>query len=223
MVKLIILATSNKNKIREFKEILKDYDIEIKPVSDFGPIPQPVEDGKTFDDNAYKKAFHTARILGIPSIADDSGLCVEALDGKPGVLSARYAGHDASDEDNCKKLLFEIKDHENRNAKFVCNLSIAVPSGPALTYEAECHGKIIDELRGDNGFGYDPLFFVEEFGKTFAELNSEEKNSISHRGKALREFKEELPKVLKWLDQRLFEERPPKPDHNQYLDNDWSS
>ena len=98
-----------------------------------------------------------------------------------------------------------------------------MPSGPALTYEAECHGIIIDELRGDNGFGYDPLFYMEDFGKTFAELDPSQKNSVSHRGKALNEFKAELPKVLKWLEQRTLEEKPPKPDHEEFKDNDWSS
>lgn len=222
MVNIIVLATTNKNKIREFREILKDFEVEIKALSDFGPIPEAIEDGATFDENAYKKAHHTARVLGLPAIADDSGLVVDALNGAPGVYSARYAGEDATDDKNCEKLLSELSGKTNRNAKFVCNLSIAVPSGPALTYEAECEGVILEEKRGTSGFGYDPLFYFEEFGKTFAELDMAEKNKVSHRGKALTEFKQELPKVMKWLEQRLFEEKPPKPDHSEFENNDWS-
>lgn len=222
MINMIVLATSNKNKVKEFREMLKDFNVELKSLSDFGPIPEVIEDGETFEENAYKKAHQTARVLGLPAIADDSGLVVEALAGAPGVYSARYAGENATNQENCEKLLTEIKEHKNRNAKFVCSLSIAVPSGPALSYEAECKGTILDEKRGESGFGYDPLFFFEEYGKTFAELSMEEKNKVSHRGKALEEFKSELPKVVKWLEQRLFEEKPSKPDHSQFENNDWS-
>lgn len=223
MVTMLVLATRNKNKVKEFKEILKDFSVELRSLDDFGPIPEAVEDGDTFDDNAYKKAHHTARVLGLPAIADDSGLVVEALDGQPGVHSARYSGPDATDEENCEKLLQEMKGVTNRKAHFACVLSIAVPSGPALTYEATCEGVILDEKRGKSGFGYDPLFYFEEFDKTFAELPMEQKNKVSHRGKALEEFKQELPQVMKWLEQRLFEEKPPKPDHDQFTDNDWST
>lgn len=223
MLSIIVLATSNKNKIKEFREILKEFPVELKSLEDFGPIPEAIEDGATFDENAYKKAHHTAKILGIPAIADDSGLSVDGLGGKPGVYSARYAGPNATDEQNCEKLLEELRGTENRKAHFTCVLSVAVPSGPALTYEATCDGIILDEKRGESGFGYDPLFYFEEFDKTFAELSMEEKNKVSHRGKALREFQNELPKVLKWLEQRLIEEKPPKPDHDQFMDNDWSS
>ena len=222
MKRLIVLATSNINKIKEFKSILKDFPVEIRSVSDFGPIPSPVEDGNTFDDNAYKKAFHTARILGLPAIADDSGLVVNALNGEPGVFSARYAGVNANDNDNTNKLLDKLRNIKDRRAYFQCVLSIAVPSGPALTYEGRCDGIIIDEKRGDQGFGYDPVFYFEKYGKTFAELTLKEKNTVSHRGKALAELKSEFDKVLKWIDQRLLEEKPPKPDHKQFLNNDWS-
>ena len=222
MVSMIVLATRNKNKVREFREILQGFPVELKSLDDFGPLPEVVEDGKTFDDNAYKKALHTARVLGLPAIVDDSGLVVDALDGAPGVVSARYAGENATDEENCSKLLDALNGIANRKAHFMCVISIAVPSGPALTYEASCDGVILQEKRGTSGFGYDPLFYFEEFGKTFAELSMAEKNSVSHRGKALAEFKSELPQVIKWLEQRLFEEKPPKPDHNEFLDNDWS-
>lgn len=223
MSKIIVLATSNTHKIREFKSLLQDFPIEIRAVSDFGPIPSPVEDGLTFDDNAYKKAHHTARILGLPAIADDSGLVVHALNGEPGVFSARYAGENSTDDENTYKLLEKMKRIKDRRAFFKCVLSIAVPSGPALTYEGQCDGTIIEEKRGKEGFGYDPVFYVEKLGKTFAELTLKEKNLLSHRGRALAELRLEFDKVLKWLNQRLLEEKAQKPDHNQFLDNDWSS
>ncbi len=222
MLTMLVIATTNQNKLKEFKDILKDLDIEVRSLADFGPIPEIVEDGATFDDNAYKKAHQTARILGLPTIADDSGLVVDALDGAPGVYSARYSGEDATDEENVAKLLSELKGVDNRKAKFQCVLSIAVPSGPALTYEGSCEGTIIDERRGDNGFGYDPVFYFEEFDKTFAELSMDEKNKVSHRGKALAQVKGEVQQIKKWLEQRLLEEKPPKPDHSEFENNDWS-
>jgi XTP/dITP diphosphohydrolase len=222
MSKIIVLATTNKNKIEEFKNILEGFKVEIRSVSEFGPIPPAVEDGLTFDENAYKKAYHTARILGLPAIADDSGLVVPALNGEPGVFSARYAGETASDAENTRKLLEKLKGQKDRRAYFQCVLSLAVPSGPALTYEGQCHGMITDEPRGQGGFGYDPVFLFEEYDKTFAELSLEEKNIISHRGKAMAEFKSEIDKILKWLEQRLLEEKPPKPDHSLFSHNDWS-
>jgi len=185
MVDIIVLATTNKNKIKEFREMVKEFPVEIRSVGDFGPIPECIEDGETFEENAYKKALHTAKILGLPAISDDSGLEVEALGGAPGVYSARYAGASATDEENCEKLLKEMKGQTNRKAAFQCVLSIAVPSGPALTYEGTCEGTILEEKQGDSGFGYDPLFFYEPFNKSFAECGMEEKNKVSHRGKAL--------------------------------------
>lgn len=222
MVSMIVLATRNKNKIEEFREILKEFPVELRSLDDFGPIPEAVEDGKTFDENAYKKALHTAKILGIPAISDDSGLSVHALNNKPGVYSARYAGENATDEQNCEKLLKELEGVNDRSAHFECVISIAVPAGPALTYEGRCEGTILSEKRGTSGFGYDPLFYFEKYGKTFAELTMDEKNKVSHRGKALAELKSEIPQILKWLEQRLLEEKPPKPDHEKFMDNDWS-
>lgn len=222
MLKILVLATNNDNKVKEFKRITADFDIEIKSLSDFGPLPPVVEDGDTFEENAYKKAYHIARVLGLPAIADDSGLVVEALGGAPGVYSARYAGVNASDDDNIDKLLREMKTVSNRKAYFQCVLSIAVPSGPALTYEGRCNGQISHERQGTDGFGYDPVFLCDTFKKTFAELTMDEKNTVSHRGLALQEFRAEIDKVIKWLEIRLEEEKPEKPDHNQFLDNDWS-
>jgi XTP/dITP diphosphohydrolase len=197
---IIVLATTNQGKTREINELLKGFPVEIKNLNDFGPIPEVIEDGKTFDDNAYKKASFTARVLGYPAMADDSGLCVEALDGAPGVWSARYAGENATDTDNVNKMLDDLKNKENRNASFKCVISIAVPTGAALTYEGECQGVITQEPVGDNGFGYDPLFFYPEFNKTFAQLSIQEKGSVSHRGKALKEIADEMDKIIEWID-----------------------
>ena len=219
---IIVLATRNAGKMKEFQQLLHGFPVELKNLNDFGPIPEVEEDGKTFDDNAYKKAAFTAKVLGLPAIADDSGLVVKALAGAPGVKSARYAGEKASDEENIAKLLQEMREETDRRAAFECVISIAVPSGPALTYEGRCEGEITKEPRGKSGFGYDPVFYYPEFGKTFAELNSQEKNRVSHRGKALQEVAAEFSKILTWLEARLAESKPPKPDHRQFMHNDWS-
>ena len=199
----LVIATRNKGKTTEIREMLKDFPVEIKNLDDFGPIPQLEEDGETFDENAYKKASFASRILGFPALADDSGLIVEALNGAPGVHSARYAGKHATDEQRCMKLLQEMEGKTNRRAVFECVISIAVPTGKALTYEARCEGLITDKLIGSNGFGYDPVFYYPPLGKTFAELTPNEKNRISHRGKAFKELQEELDKVLIWIDQNM--------------------
>jgi len=197
---ILVLASTNKGKTRELKDRLRGYPVEIKDLSDFGPIPEVIEDGETFDDNAYKKASFTARILGYPALADDSGLCVPALDGAPGVYSARYAGENATDQDNVDKLLESMKNEENRKAAFECVISIAVPPGAALTYEGRCEGVLTREPAGNNGFGYDPLFFFPELNKTFAQLSMAEKANVSHRGKALQEITQEMDKILDWID-----------------------
>lgn len=222
MPQIIVLATRNQGKVKEFAEMLKDFPVEIKGLADFGPIPEAVEDGATFDDNAYKKASFTAKVLGLPAMADDSGLTVEALGGAPGVYSARYAGDKATDNDNIAKLLKEMEGQANRKAAFECVISLAVPAGPALTFEGRCEGEILTAPRGEDGFGYDPVFFCPTLGKTFAEASMEEKNRVSHRGKAVAQVAAEFNQVLKWLEQRLFEEKPEKPDHTQFEHNDWS-
>jgi XTP/dITP diphosphohydrolase len=209
---ILVLASTNPGKTREIRDLLKDFPLDIKNLTDFGPIPPVVEDGATFDDNAYKKAAFTARVLGYPAMADDSGLCVEALDGAPGVKSARYAGDDATDADNVARLLKELAPHDNRNAAFECVISIAVPTGAALTYEGRCEGIITREPAGDNGFGYDPLFFFPKFGKTFAQVPMEQKAQVSHRGTALKQVAQEMDKILEWIDINMprFEQVPCK-------------
>lgn len=175
----------------------------IKNLDDFGSIPPIEEGGATFDENAYEKASFTAKVLGLPALADDSGLVVDALGGAPGVHSARYAGPNATDAENNAKLLREMEGRANRVAAFVCVISVAVPSGAALTYEGRCEGLISEVPAGESGFGYDPLFYYPPFNRTFAELSVEEKNRISHRAKALGELKKEFEKVLVWIRQRL--------------------
>jgi XTP/dITP diphosphohydrolase len=204
---LLVVATRNRGKSREIREFLRDFPVDIKDLNDFGPIPEAIEDGDTFEANAYKKASFTAKVIGFPALADDSGLEVEALGGEPGVRSARYAGPQASDEENNRKLLAALSGMSNRKARFCCVLSLAVPSGPALTYEAACEGVIAGDPRGHNGFGYDPLFFYPPMEKTFGEMTLEEKSKVSHRGKALTELKKEFEKVFQWLNRRFEEER----------------
>ncbi len=203
---ILVVATRNRGKSEEIRSFLKDFPIEIKDLNDFGPIPEAVEDGNTFDDNAYKKASFTAKVLGLPALADDSGLEVNALGGAPGVFSSRYAGANASDGQNNAKLLAEMEKIEDRGARFCCVISLAMPSGPALTYEATCEGTILDSPRGKGGFGYDPLFYYPPEEKSFAEMSLEEKSKVSHRGKALAELKREFSRVLKWLEMRQQEE-----------------
>lgn len=202
----LILATRNQGKISEFKELLSGFDVDIRSLNDFGPIPAVEEDGDTFEENAYKKAHFTAKALGFPALADDSGLVVPALGGEPGVRSARYGGDEANDLENNLKLLKAMAGVTNRMALFQCVIAIAVPRGPALIYEGKCEGEIADKMEGDQGFGYDPLFYYPSLKKTFAQMSLEEKNQVSHRGKAMAELRQEFDKVLIWLRQRLAEE-----------------
>ncbi|MDP3285234.1 MAG: XTP/dITP diphosphatase, partial [Desulfobacterales bacterium] len=199
----LVIATRNSGKTAEIEDLLKNFPVKIKNLKDFGPISQIEEDGNTFDENAYKKVSFASRALGFPALADDSGLVVEALSGAPGILSARYGGEKATDEERCEKLLCEMKGKSNRKAAFECVISIAVPTGHALTYEGRCEGLIAEKPSGINGFGYDPVFYYPPFNKTFAEMSMVEKSQVSHRGKALRELKSEFNKVLIWISQNM--------------------
>jgi XTP/dITP diphosphohydrolase len=199
----IVVATRNIGKLKEIRSLLKDFPVILKSLDDFGPIPEIEEDGETFDENAYKKASFTSRILGIPAIADDSGLVVRALNGEPGVHSARYGGDNLTDMDRCSLLLKNMNQHAERQAAFECVISIAVPTGAALTYEARCEGVIQDHPKGENGFGYDPVFYFPPLEKTFAEMSLDEKNRISHRGKALLEIKNDFDKILIWIRHQM--------------------
>ena len=202
----IVLATGNKGKIAEIQDLLIDFPVSIKYLSDFGSIPPVVEDGDTFEENAYKKASQVARVIGLPALADDSGLCVTALGGLPGVRSARYGGKGLDDMERSARLLRAMVGKNDRTAFFECVISIAVPTGQALTYEARCEGLIAQAPAGDNGFGYDPIFHFPPLQKTFAQLNREEKSHISHRGKALSELRSEFEKVLTWIRMHIPEE-----------------
>lgn len=197
----LVLATRNPGKTKEMGELLTGFPVVIKNLDDFGPIPEIEEDGSTFEENAYKKASFTAKVLGLPALADDSGLAVHALDGAPGIYSARYAGPGATDEENNTKLLADMAGRTDRSATFICVISIAVPCGVALTYEGRCEGTIANAPQGTDGFGYDPLFYYPPMGKSFAELSPGEKNAVSHRGKALSEVRVEFDKVLTWIRQ----------------------
>ncbi len=190
----IVLATRNKGKIREVKEILGNLGIEFLTFNDLGPIPEVEEDGKTFLDNAVKKAREISSHAGLPALADDSGLEVDRLSGAPGVHSSRFAGPDASDVDRYEKLLslLEGVPEDERVARFRCAVALALPDGEVITAEGSCDGRIADHPRGSGGFGYDPVFISRDLGITFAEASAELKNSVSHRRRALLKLKEML-------------------------------
>lgn len=192
----IFLATGNKHKIKEIEKIFKMDNIEILSINDGIEIPEVVEDGTTFEENSKKKALEIAKFTNMITIADDSGLCVDALGGAPGVYSARYAGEHGNDLDNNKKLVKELQGIENRKARFVCVITLAKPTGETYSFRGEVEGDIIDIPRGTEGFGYDPHFFMKEYGKTLAEI-PEIKNKISHRARALEKLKENLDEILK--------------------------
>lgn len=193
----IFLATGNKHKIDEIKAIFKNLkDIEILSIKDGIEIPEVVEDGDTFEANSAKKALEIAKFTGMITIADDSGLCVDALNGEPGVYSARYSGEGATDALNNAKLIKNLQGIENRKAHFVSVITLGKPDGRAYSFRGEVDGEIIDIPRGDTGFGYDPHFYVAEYGKTLAEM-PEMKNVISHRANALKKLEVELEEILK--------------------------
>ncbi len=194
MPKKFILATKNKNKAREFSQILGDeYEIITRDEAGLSDV-EVVEDGLTFEENAIKKARAVYAASGIPVIADDSGLCVTALGDAPGVYSARYAGKHGDDEANLNKVLAELEGKTDRSAKFVCAIAF-VEEYSAKTFVGRCYGEITKEKKGENGFGYDPVFYIKEYKKTMAELSPEIKNKISHRAKACLALKEELDKT----------------------------
>jgi len=193
----ILLATRNRHKIEELQQMLKDMNIEVLSLDDVSDVPVVEEDGDTFADNASKKARLTAIHTGYNCLADDSGLVVDALEGQPGVYSARFAGEEASDQKNNQKLLQMMSSFtgEKRRARFVCVIALSDPRGNVQTVEGLCEGHIAYAERGTGGFGYDPLFIPEGYTKTFAELAPEEKNRISHRGQALLKAKKLLEKL----------------------------
>lgn len=189
MLKELVVATHNQGKVEEFKVLMKDLPIEIKYLADFDAVPAPAETGRTFAANARLKATYYARKLGKPCIADDSGLEVQALDGAPGVRSARYAGEEVSDEDNNKLLLHNMKFQVKRTCRFRCALCVAQADGKVMNeVDGICDGMLLHEPLGTEGFGYDPLFWSTELHKGMGEATMQEKNKISHRGKAIRKL-----------------------------------
>lgn len=192
----ILIATHNKHKLQEMARILEPMGYEVVTDKDIGiELTDVEENGLTFLDNARIKAKAGCEESGFPCIADDSGLCVDALGGEPGVYSARYCGVHGNDAANNEKLLLNLKDvpDEKRTARFVCAICVFFPDGSEVTAEGTCEGKIGYEYRGNNGFGYDPLFMVGD--KSFAEFSAEEKDAVSHRGNALKNLEKKLPKV----------------------------
>lgn len=193
----IVIATSNRNKVEEIKKIFSAIkNLEILSLSDLEQIPEIVEDGSTFEENAMKKASTISRYTDLTVMADDSGLEIEALNGAPGVYSARHGGRNLTDCQRNLLILEEMKGHENRKAKFVCAISIVTPGGKKDTVRGECNGLILHEMRGVNGFGYDPIFYLPGPGMTMAELSMEEKNKISHRANALQKAKEKIMEMI---------------------------
>ena len=190
----LLIATNNKGKVKEIKEILSGLDMEVFSLADKGIDIEVEEDGKTFEENSMKKASEIFKIANCITVADDSGLEVDALGGAPGVYSARYAGENATDEEKYTKLLNELKGlpEEKRTARFVSDVSVIFPDGTKKSLRGECEGVITTKPSGNGGFGYDPVFFVPELNKTFSEATMEEKNQISHRGKAFRMLREYL-------------------------------
>jgi XTP/dITP diphosphohydrolase len=198
-MKKLIVASNNIKKIKEIKEILAKHSIEVVSLQEAGIDIDVEEDGNTFIENSYKKASEIYKIVNNSMVlADDSGLMVDCLDGAPGVYSARFAGEHGNDRKNNEKLLSLLKDKkpEERNARFVCAMVLIINSNKVIKVQGEIEGRIIDEERGKNGFGYDPLFYVPEYNMTFAEMNSEIKNSISHRAKALKKLEGEINNLM---------------------------
>jgi XTP/dITP diphosphohydrolase len=185
-MKKIVIASGNPGKLREIRRILEPLGLNVVPQSDFG-VPECPEPHVTFIENCLAKARHASLHTGLPALADDSGICVDALNGAPGVYSARYAGEPKSDQRNNEKLIAALANEPNRKAHYYCVIVLVRhPDDPQpLIAEGSWHGEIIDTPRGENGFGYDPYFYLPEFGKTGAELDPDHKNAISHRGQAL--------------------------------------
>lgn len=182
-------------KVREFHKILPPLGIEAESLKEAGVVLDVEENGNSFEENALIKARACCALTGRPSIADDSGLTVDALDGRPGIYSARYAATEALCNERLLRELADVPDGEARAAHYVCAIACVMPDGREFTVRGECHGQIIREQRGENGFGYDPLFYSPEHGLTYGELAPEIKNEISHRGEALRAFAEKIAEM----------------------------
>lgn len=198
MTQTVVLATRNRHKLEEILALIPGLRLEMKTLDAFPGAPEVIEDGKTLEENAVKKAKSAALFCGLWALADDTGLQVDALGGAPGVYSARYAGPECSYADNNRRLLAEMAGlpPEKRSARFRCVMALASPGGSIITVEGRLEGVIALCASGSNGFGYDPLFVAAGFGKTLAELTAEEKNALSHRADAVKKIKPYLAKLL---------------------------
>jgi XTP/dITP diphosphohydrolase len=200
VIKLLV-ATTNPGKFAEVKDFLRQLPLEVLSLSDLATWPKIIEDGATFEENALKKASGLAEYSGYLTLADDSGLEVDALNGAPGIYSARYCGEEGNDKKNNEKLMHELREiaEEKRTGRFVCALALCAPKSHGMkewTVRDSCEGRISFELKGENGFGYDPLFFYPPLGKTFGEIDRAIKATVSHRGKALKKLAEMLPSLV---------------------------
>ena len=188
----IVFATTNAGKIKEIKEILADFDVEVASMKEMNITADIEENGATFEENSLIKARAVSKLTGLPALADDSGLEVDYLNGEPGIYSARYLGRDTDYDYKNNYIIKKLKEAkgEERSARFVCVISLVLPDGREFVKKGVMEGRIGYEIKGENGFGYDPIFYLPEYGKTSAEISAEEKNKISHRGKALSAMKE---------------------------------
>lgn len=194
MLDEVILASRNAGKIKEFKILLRGLVKKMSSLCELGSVSDVIENGTTYSENALKKARHLSILTDKICLADDSGLEVEVLDGKPGIFSSRFAGERSTDEENISKLLSQLVDKPNRKACFVCSLALVFPDGRQVIAEGKCEGMILHKPRGASGFGYDPVFFLSDLNKTMAELTLDEKNQLSHRARAVGELKKLLCK-----------------------------
>lgn len=193
-----VLASNNRGKLREFKEIFAEFDIGVVPQSAVGADFEVNETGESFEENAYLKASAVLSFSSFPVVADDSGLCVEALGGAPGLHSARFGEEGWTDKQKYEYLLQLMKDESNRNAKFVSAICCILPGGRVIRVQGECPGRILYEPVGEGGFGYDPIFAPDGYEGSFASIGEDEKNKISHRALALQAFREELIQYVDW-------------------------
>ncbi|WP_284139755.1 XTP/dITP diphosphatase [Virgibacillus sp. LDC-1] len=198
-MKYVVIATKNKGKVMEFNQFFSEYGIDVKSLLDMPSVPDIAETGSTFQENAALKAEEIAAKLGQAVLADDSGLIIDALDGRPGIFSARYAGEPKNDQANLEKVLKELEgvSLEKRTARFICVLAISVPGKQTVFRTGYCEGKIALAPQGENGFGYDPIFIPDGYEKTMAELSPEEKNSISHRKNAIDQLEDWVQSLVK--------------------------
>ena len=197
-MKQVIVATKNAGKAKEFEHIFNQYNVVVKSLLDFEGIEEIVEDGQTFEENALIKARAIAKQFNQVVIADDSGLEVDALDGRPGVYSARYAGEGRNDQANIEKVLSELEGvpTQNRSARFVCALALVTPEGQEVVVRGTCEGQILSECVGSEGFGYDPIFYLPQLGKTMAQIPKSQKNVLSHRAEAFKKLQDILMKLV---------------------------